>query len=172
MLIYDPAIDIGHAVFRLMLIIRRANNRKIEIDRYRIIDFYMLYPSALSEFRMPSLPDRNFSELKRQAKSWENKYNKLGNKKMVFMQLSGIQRAAIDHLVSSGILDSKQAQIGYLARSDKALPEDFLNYLDEVEPINKNIVNFLWDFSLTHPLFGEGGLKERSKLMEYRYDPA
>ncbi|MFM9745688.1 ABC-three component system middle component 5, partial [Streptomyces brasiliscabiei] len=47
MLMYHPAQDVNHCVFRLLLILEHTEHEKLNTDVYRLIDFYTLFPSLL-----------------------------------------------------------------------------------------------------------------------------
>ncbi|HGA8765958.1 TPA: ABC-three component system middle component 5, partial [Salmonella enterica subsp. enterica serovar Virchow] len=47
MLIYHPAYDAYHCLFRMIALIDHVN--EIEVDKARILDFYLIFPALVSE---------------------------------------------------------------------------------------------------------------------------
>ena len=47
MIIYNPAFDIYHCVYRMISILSNLVNEKIEVDKLRILDFYMVFPGEI-----------------------------------------------------------------------------------------------------------------------------
>lgn len=46
MITYNPAFDLYHCIFRMIHIIQRLDdNECLEVDKIRIWDFYILFPS-------------------------------------------------------------------------------------------------------------------------------
>ena len=52
MLIYNPAYDIYHTMYRILLLSSRIVN-SIEIDKLKILDFYYVYPTELLDIKKP-----------------------------------------------------------------------------------------------------------------------
>lgn len=63
MLVYHPAYDAYHCLFRMMAIMENTN--RLEIDKLKILDFYILFPALLSEVKMP----REFIKIKKNSKT-------------------------------------------------------------------------------------------------------
>lgn len=47
MLIYHPAYDAYHCVFRMLLIAERVSG--IEVEKARILDFYLVFPGMVKK---------------------------------------------------------------------------------------------------------------------------
>jgi hypothetical protein len=46
MIIYNQAFDLYHAVYRMLQLLTHFNKKEyVEVDRLRIWDFYVLFPS-------------------------------------------------------------------------------------------------------------------------------
>lgn len=68
MLIYHPAFDAYHCLFRMIAIIDHLN--VVEVDKVRILDFYMIFPALVSKIRMPT----TYNKSKAEAKKYSNEY--------------------------------------------------------------------------------------------------
>lgn len=164
MLIYHPAYDAYHCLFRMLAILEKAG--RVEVDKLKILDFYILFPSMLSKVKMP----REFFGIKKIASAICNQYHDPINPKVAFKDMRYIQDAAIKCMLASGYIIADELDSGYVKRSEKALPAKIAlkvkGFLDENEPFSSFITSELATLSL----LGSEGLKARTQLMEYRYD--
>lgn len=167
MLIYDPSLDPNHYIFRLLRIIDSANGQEIEVDKYRIIDFYLLYPSALTKFRFP---DSSIDNIKKISKLMENKYNSINSPNFHFRKIEEFQKSAMWHLASLGFLDKIKLENRILKRMSKPLADELEERIYMAKNNLNEIENFLLSDALELPLIGKNGLKDRSGLLEYKYD--
>ena len=165
MLIYHPAFDAYHCVFRMLVLIESIP--ELEVDKARLLDFYQVFPSAISEIRLPS----GFSNGRRLAKVLTNDYRNPLNPKAVFRDMAQIQYAALRSIAALGIVDVKSYELGVLQRSEEreiptALKDNIKNYLSK----KSELIDFLLNELSAIPLRGVNGLKHRSELLEHRYD--
>lgn len=168
MLIYDPSQDPTHYVFRLLQILKQRPTNQIEFDKYRIIDFYLMFPSALASMRLPDTTD--LKSLKQIVKSEENRYNVVRSPHLHFAKVEKLQLSAVRHLLSIGILDRDAFGHRMLQRTAVQLGEELNRMLSDTienaDPLRRIILEKIMEIGL----FGSNGLKARSKLMEYKYD--
>lgn len=167
MLIYDPALDLNHFVFRLIRIICEVNNTTIEFEKYRIIDFYLLFPAALSTFKMPA---ESFQSLKKIIETKQNKYSQPIDVNHQFQKIEIFQVAATRYLASINILDSDALEHGVLKKNIALIPEKLIEQLEVAKSVDDFLESFILETLLKISLLGSSGLKARSKLIEYKYD--
>ncbi|MFP1910298.1 ABC-three component system middle component 5 [Lonsdalea quercina] len=164
MLVYHPAYDAYHCLFRMMAIIERTD--QLEIDKLKILDFYILFPSLLSNVKIP----RQFVKIKKRAKKSYNEYHDPINPRIIFKEMRQIQDAAIKCMVAAGYIYPDEFSNGYILRTDKKLPKkiasEMKDFLDKKNPFSSFIIQDMAKFHLTGP----DGLKSRTQLMEHRYD--
>ena len=86
MLIYHPAYDAFHCVFRMLAIIETVPN--IEVDKARVLDFYLLFPALMADIRLPV----ELAHARKLAKSVSNIYHDPLSKKNAFRDLRLIQK--------------------------------------------------------------------------------
>jgi hypothetical protein len=166
MLFYHPAFDIYHSIFRMLRILDSSPQNVFEIERLRIFDFYLLFPSELYKFKFPI----SLVKQKRQFKG-ENPYQQINDPKRIFFRLEPYQLCALKSLAAHQFIDGNLFFTdGKIRRTETALPNG-LNEAVKVANTNSNaIVEFLTGPLLKIDLYGESGLKGRSDLFEYRYD--
>lgn len=164
MLIYHPAYDAYHCLFRMIVLINNIDT--IEIEKARILDFYLTFPSLVEKIRMP----QNHSHIKKIAKKYFNDYRNPINSITVFQDMHQIQISAIRCLAATGLIELAYLDDGLIKRTDKKIPEGLLLPIMDFLDTKKDIYNFIvHELSKLH-LTGKDGLKDRTSLLEYRYD--
>lgn len=166
MLIYHPAYDAYHCVFRMLCIVSKLPN--IELDKARLLDFYLLFPSAISKIRLP----KTHSSGRQLAKLLANVYRDPINPSATFRELKYIQEAALKCMVASGFVEAKSYEVGLVVRTKLPLPDNMLEAISAYLEKNLELSEFVLDELATIPLKGLDGLKDRTGLLEYRYDVA
>lgn len=166
MLIYHPAYDAYHCVFRMLLIASAIN--ELETEKACLLDFYLMFPSAVSKIRLPA----NLIEARRLAKGFSNVYHDPISIVSTFRDMGEIQQAALKCIAASGLIDIKKLAEGIVARTALSVPAEIQRkiskFLEKRQPLAGIVLSGLAEI----PLRGDGGLKHRTELMEYRYDIA
>jgi len=164
MLIYHPTHDAYHCVFR-MLVISEAIP-ELEVDKARILDFYLLFPSAISTMRLPS----NLRGVRKIADAIANPYHDPLNINTTFRELRNIQDAALKCIAASGLIDVDRFSEGYVTRTVESIPIDLQEKIDAFVSERGKVADIILGKISKIELRGANGLKQRSSLMEYRYD--
>ena len=165
MLIYHPAFDAYHCVFRMLLL---TNSLKmIEYSKLRILDFYLCFPAEISKIELP----KAMQSIRNVAKGARNKFRGPVSALRTFRDLEQIQNSAVRLLAASEIFDSKMLEEGIIIRSDRALPEELKRSTSTIQRQPNELTTFVLAELSKLELQGTGGLKQRTGLMEYRYDP-
>ena len=165
MLIYHPAFDAYHCVYRMAMLTQKLN--ELEYSKLRILDFYLCFPAEIANIELP----KDLQKIRAVARAASNKFRGPVSSLRTFHDLEQIQNSATRLLAASDVFDSKKLEEGIISRTSRALPTEFSKTMS----VQLNQVGTLFEFVLTQlsalPLQGDGGLKQRSGLMEYRYDP-
>lgn len=165
MLIYHPAFDAYHCVFRMMALMKLVP--ELEVDKARLLDFYLAFPSAINDIRLPS----TFAHGRRLAKSLSNTYRDPLNPKAAFRDMCQIQLTALRNIAALGLIDLNSFEQGIVKRLQSvATPERLGENLSRYLESQKEILSFLSSDLAQLPLRGLDGLKHRTALLEYRYD--
>lgn len=164
MLIYHPAYDAYHCIFRMLAVIKVIPS--LEVDKARLLDFYLLFPSAMSKIRLP----QTLSRARQIAKATANIYRDPINPSATFRELHHIQEAALKCIAASGIIDIDNYEAGIIVRTELAIPASLSKQLDIFVANQEESAQFILNELATIPLKGINGLKDRTELMEYRYD--
>lgn len=164
MLIYHPALDAYHCVFRVLALLSECD--EMEKERLQILDFVLCFPSVASAFRLPP----GSAAAKKALTASCSPYRAPINPKGMFTSLTKTHDAAIACLEAAALLRREQADDVDVKRVDALLPSELkerVGLLKEIEaPFFKEMLPLL----MSLPLRGPDGLKARSGLAEYRYD--
>jgi hypothetical protein len=166
MLIYHPAHDAYHAIFRALLIVETLQT--LELEKLRLLDFYLLFPAELKQVRLP----REHASAKKKAEQLFNIYHGPVNGRQTFRDLEPIQLAAIRALAASNLIDHQELEFGHAKRTLTPIPPSLIAPLNLSRERSDVMTDYVLKKFAELPLTGVGGLKERTKLLEYRYDAA
>lgn len=161
MILYQPIFDPYHCSYRLLLLLSNLDEEEIETDRLKIYDFILLYPSFLHKMKLPQA----FTYIRKSIKV--NEYNNINSEKIVFVQLNKIQNISLNELASTSIIHSDRLKKGYVNRTETVLPNNILESISNQNIEKMKILNFIKN-DLNRLSISK--LKERTGLIEYRYD--
>jgi hypothetical protein len=167
MLIYHPAQDINHCVYRLLSIMENTEHQQIKLDTYRLIDFYTLFPNLITLIKPLPKP---LNKHKSKFNDVPEPFEALINTRRILFELENLQSIAIQNLLAKGILDKEYFEKGFIKRTTLLLPQALAEELT-----NSSLVQEEWFLALIQLLpnvkfEGKTGFKARTGLMEYRYN--
>ena len=166
---FQAALDPYHAVFRLFRLMPILQEfGAVEVSKVRILDFYLAFPFRVTAMRF---------------KQGHTHYRKLGQEfaaaapyggqpddKLLFDRMESPQLAAIQTLAAQKFLDAIQLEADFVEPTSKAIPEVLGNRVREQNRNEKRLIELLKLMCSDYPLYGENGLKDRTQLLEHRYD--
>lgn len=167
MLIYHPAYDINHCIYRMLLILENSDIKSFDWDVFRMMDYYILFPHLLKRIEPFPAVLRAYRKI---LKVLPEAYEFMQNDKRIFFELEAIQNTSIQNLMAKGLVCPDKFKDRIVVRSDNEVPERIREAIKTDDTANQEwfrcVVNELplIDFE------GKNGLKARSQLMEYRYD--
>lgn len=165
MLVYNQAYDLYHTMFRILQIMEKAE-ADLEIDKLRILDFYMAFPVELLEIKSFV----GFKKYEKHLREQANNYERIIDRRRIFFKMEHIQLAAMKALISYGLLDADEFKNGNIKRTDIPISADLQERIDLVNEHNNNIVSLITGPLAGMNLYGHLGLKVRTNLLEFRYD--
>lgn len=168
MLLYHPATDFFHCWMRFASLLCSCGGNGVEYDRLRIIDFLLCFPHELHNCR---LPIEYSGELRKNISPLRKTYEDPFSIRQGFAQVNKIQKHVAMDMVAKGIVQRDSYREGILIPSTAPtisglLESVALNWEDRNQAWHKLIVTVL----LSIPLNGKNGLKDRSGLLEFKYD--
>ena len=168
MLVYHHAFDLYNCIFRMLQLILHSKENEIPMDKLRIWDFYLTFPSEIKHIIFPS----DLRLLKEQVfKDKDNPYEKLTDAKRIFDRMRSYQMTAVKCLASYGFIDSKLLSKNLIARTGKEIPVELQERINDLTTEKRNIIKLVTSDLVALPLFGEKGWKARTGLIDFRYDP-
>jgi hypothetical protein len=166
MLIYHPAFDIYNCVFRILQLLTHMKQEEIEVERLRIWDFYLTFPNEARNITFPM----GLSELKIIFKKKEpNPYEDLIDAKRIIERMKSFQLSALKCIASYGLIDTNLLAKNIVRRTQKEIPKELNDRFNDLSIEKANIIKLIvgfWEL----PLYGRHGLKDRTGLIEFKYD--
>ena len=171
MIIYHQAFDLYHTVYRMLQLLTYFNrNESVEMDRLRIWDFYLLFPDKMNTIKLKQNENDIRKIIKSFVKTKDNPYEKLMDNRKMFEKIKPYQLTALKSLASYGIIDKNFMNTNHVTIISNKLIE---NYSLKFEPLTnqeQNAIHLLTSHFYQIPMFGADGVKERTNLLESKYD--
>lgn len=168
MLVYHPAFDLYHCVFRMLALLNKMNYETVELDRLRVWDFYFLFPNEVAKHVKII---KELKKLKTVFKEIQNPYEEIPDVKSLFERMKPFQITALKCLSSYEIIDSSFLSTKIIKYHKDKVPQELLNQLDSLSDGQENLIKLILSPFNDLPLYGQNGFKERTGLLEFRYDP-
>lgn len=166
---YNQAFDLYHTLYRFLHIISRFEGGTIEIDRLRIWDYYLLFPGEVYDIKLK----KEESEIRRLRmrflKKNANPYESVTNRRKVFERLRVYQYCALNCLVSYGIIDYTGLSQNRVIISNAEKFHRIMEIINPLSDTENNVLSLLMFLSTTS-LYGVDGIKDRTGLIESKYD--
>lgn len=165
MLIYDPALDPYHSSIRILAILDK-HIEGMDLELVRLLEFYLANPSKTTDIKLPS----NFRYIKKIAEQQISPYRNYPHGKTQFERMKPIFTAAIHGLVAAGYLNDDFATKGILLVNFEKIPNDLKLAINSFTSRQETIKKFIIELLPTINFSGPGGLKQRTGLLDYKYD--
>jgi len=167
-LVFQPALDPYHAMFRLFRMFPILKGVALSRDHVRILDFYLTFPFLISSIRL----SREGQHFKKLARKYINlkPYGQQPEGPLLFARMEAMQNAALDTLAFNSFLETEALAADKIVTTDKSLPKDVCERVIELNEQQADLLEFLQSLASDYSILGENGLKARTGLKEYRYD--
>ncbi len=171
MIVYNQAFDLYHTIFRMLHFLNKFENGvSLEIERLRIWDFYLLFPSKIHDIKLKK-DESDIRQIRKQfVRDSNNPYEQIPGDRKVFEQIRPYQLAALNCIASYGIIDKSSLNQQRALIVNKPILIDLVNKFEELTPKEKNVVALMTSHFSQMSLFGTDGLKNRTNLIESKYD--
>ncbi|TBV00007.1 hypothetical protein DNJ95_02250 [Stutzerimonas kirkiae] len=167
MLMYHPAFDANHCLYRIVSILHATTGTQINWQLLRMLDFYYLFPSQLKNIK--PWP-REIGKLKIQVMKIPDQFEDLSNPARTFFELETFQKTAVLELIAKGVLSKSSFDKGIMALEPDTLPTAYKALLDGDDFLKSDAFEVITKALPSTKFNGSNGLKFRSGLMEYIYD--
>jgi hypothetical protein len=167
MLIYHPAQDANHCVFRTLLLLEHTTQCEMDLELYRLLDFYILFPHLLKFINPLPAGLRSYKKI---LSKIPEPFETMRNTKRIMHVLEPLQTMALHSLLAKQIIDIESYKNKLIKRTDEQIPTE-LDYAIK----NSELAESEWFRMVVNELpftdfLGPQGLKKRAGLMEFRYD--
>jgi hypothetical protein len=164
MLVYHPAFDAYHGIFRALLLLESTAAKKMPFDALRIVDLLLLFPYLLGDFKFP----KGAGFTGRKLAGQQSRFNSLPAPSTFATQMRGMHQEIVSALAGNNLIEAGALKLGSVERTSAAVPAEIFKAAttEDIE-----LSTFLGSTIAPIPLHGKDGLKARSKLLEFRYDP-
>ena len=167
MLVYHPAFDLYNCAFRMLLILHHIKSEEVNLEKILIWDYYVTFPYKVNEIKFPN-NIRTYKKLF--SKLQPNPYEIVSDDKIVFSRMRNFQISALRHLASCGLIDIKSFEEGIIKRTSTQIPEAIIAQFENVSVSIKNVIVLVESPFTDLNLYGQNGSKDRTKLIDFRYD--
>jgi len=168
-LTYEPAFDPLHTMFRALRL-REGLSRPFRLPRdlFRILDFYLLFPASLQNLRFRPEHQR----LKRQAAATKRapSYGPRPDDLVLFERMRPFQDAALDTLALRGFFSNDALNEGWAKSENQPVPPELIGRVQATNAEEADLLTALRTIATGYQLEGVNGLKDRTGLLEHRYD--
>lgn len=166
MIIYHPRNDLYHCMYRFITIAKLQNLEEFDFVRLRIYDIFFVFPYLVESIAFPRV--KGVLDVKKKAAKIHEPYEILPDKKRLFSEMGDYHIQALQILIAKDIFSEINGKLR-LSRGFDA--KGITNLLSNNQKYSDGYMSSLIDILNQVDLMGESGLKKRTGLMEYRYDP-
>lgn len=169
-LTFEPALDPFHAIFRFLRLRDVFTSiGPVHRDLARILDFYLLFPFRVEGIRLTP-QDRKYKSLSK-TYAISKPYGEQPEDRILFSRMEPMQIAALDTLADQNFIIPERWSVGEVMTTDEQPPLAIVERVKTANEANADLMSFLSTLGSTYALTGKDGLKDRTGLLEYRYDP-
>lgn len=171
MLVYNQAFDVYHCVYRMVSILSYFDRGdSVELDRLRIWDYYFLFPHEVQQIRLKRDEKDIKALIQNVIKAKENPYNQLIDGRKVFEKIRPYQMNALKCLVSYGIINSDYLTTNRIQKVSPELLKKHEERFVKMKETERNVMKLMTSHFYLMSMYGDYGLKQRTGLLEYKYD--
>lgn len=152
-------------MFRFITIAELLGLESFEFSRLRIYDFLLLFPHFIKDVSFPRA--KGVSALKKSVDKIAPAYERLPDRKRLFSEMGDYHIQAIQILEAKGIFKEVD---GVISISESFQSSSVKTLLQDNQYMNNEFYKILFKTLNNVELSGDNGLKQRTGLMEYRYD--
>lgn len=171
MILYNNAFDLYHTIFRMLHLLSKIEKDKvIEIDRIRIWDYYLLFTNEIFNIK-PTKNKKEYNQLLKELNIKKNNpYQQIYDQRKTLEKIKPYQLSALNCLASYNIIDKEYLLKEEVKINSFDLLKRYTQSAGDLSDREKNIITIMTSFFRDISLIGNNGLKERSNLMESKYD--
>lgn len=168
-IVYQEALDPYHAAFRILRLRALAPvDLILPVDHVRILDFYMVFPFRLAEYKFR----QEHVRFRKALKIYDDvqPYGALPDDQNLLSRMQPMQMAALATLARQGFIDQDALDRGLVARTEAEPGAELSERIAMLNAEHPILVEVLTALMTAYKTVGPDGIKRRSSLIEHRYD--
>jgi hypothetical protein len=166
---YQPALDPFHTAFRALRLLPTIRPiGRLHRDHVRILDFYLLFPFRIEGMRFAHR-HRRFRRIAQEFE-FRKPYGEQPEDSLMFSRMEPMQHAALETLAEKTLIDTEEWRAGYVAPTDQPLADELRDRVQTANAAESDLIELITALALEYELLGQNGLKDRTGLLEHRYD--
>ncbi|MBM1312155.1 hypothetical protein JQT66_18015 [Sulfitobacter mediterraneus] len=159
--IWHSSRDPYHCVFRMIRLLK-VKSEGLSLERLRILDMFLLYPSLLHRLSLPTDIKAKFRELK--IEHPKTTFMRLPSNASVWQDLQVYQAASLKQLVGRGLLYQSDFQERVARLVPTNLPESLASRIEVENSKNQHLMTLLVDEIGSLSMTGPSGLIRRAGI--------
>jgi hypothetical protein len=159
--LWHASRDPYHCAFRLLRLMT-AKNAVMEVERFRVLDMFLLYPSLLHKSSMPREVRAEFMKLK--ISTLDRTFLQLPSAASIFQDLRLYQNSAIAQLAARGIVDADALKRRSLAVIEQNVPSEMMGRARTRNTEGEGLASFLVGPFSNIPLRGTESIYRKAGL--------
>lgn len=168
---YNQAFDLYHTLFRLLHILNKYDvNEKVEVERLRVWDFYLLFPNKVHSIRIGGCEYQEVRVQRKLISKVDNPYNTVSDGRKFLERQRPYQMAALNYLASLGIIAAENLLNQEVVLLNREKLNSILANIGKLTTQENNTLSWLSINFRIFPLNGPKGLKDRTGLLISKYD--
>lgn len=160
--IWHASRDPYHCAFRMLRLLSAADGDRMELERLRILDLYLLYPPLLHAASMPQEVRASFRAL--EVPRPEETFIRLPSAAAISQDLRLYQNAALSHLAARRMLKTGTLREGVAELDRTQVPKDISSRAESKNRSDGGFVAFLTRDFARIPLTGRENVYRRASL--------
>lgn len=166
MLTYNPAFDLHHGIFRILQLLTASPGTEFEVGKLRLLDFLLLFPEQMESVRFPTESAQKRSLFTRE----KNPYRMIENPYRLFVELAPLHHEALGALAAHDLIDVAKLKQELVVRTTKPLPTGLAQVLMLRNAETSHLIDVVSKDLGRLPMFGDNGLKSRTKFLTSRHE--
>lgn len=168
---YQAAFDPYNAAFRLLRLRESCwTQTHVNFEALRIADFFLLFPVLIGN-KGVRLQQKHTKYRKLSTKYASSApFGRLPAMDTLFRRMEPFHVAAAETLVTSGLASSEAWGEGFMHGTGHQIPQNLVQRIAEVNETQRDLLEFLTALVTEYEVSGPNGLKDRTTLLEFRYD--
>ena len=166
---YEAAFDPLHAMYRAIRLREGVvAGQRLPSDLFRILDFYLLFPGSFQQIRLRPA----HRKLKTRASQTRRAppYGPRPEDPVLFERMRPYQVSALETLALQGLFSPTALEDGWVEIIEGDIPAALAARARQANTDEAGLMEALAILASDYPLTGSDGLKDRTGLLEHRYD--